>query len=138
MITKKVGESLENSQHLICEAGTGTGKSLGYLTPAARWAVVNKKTVIVCTHTIPLMNQIVNVELPRVVNILKMEKLSLKFQHVKEKDHYICNTKLEALWQEKLRSNDSKAKLVREISKMVKQERVGDRAALGFDVEDNV
>ncbi|MNC23834.1 hypothetical protein D3C75_718700 [compost metagenome] len=84
------------------------------------------------------MNQIVNVELPRVVNILKMEKLSLKFQHVKEKDHYICNTKLEALWQEKLRSNDSEAKLVREISKMVKQERVGDRAALGFDVEDNV
>ncbi|AWV34614.1 adenosine deaminase family protein [Paenibacillus odorifer] len=68
MITKKVGESLENSQHLICEAGTGTGKSLGYLTPAARWAVVNKKTVIVCTHKIPLMNQIVNVELPRVVN----------------------------------------------------------------------
>ncbi|MEK4297427.1 ATP-dependent DNA helicase [Paenibacillus sp. FSL R5-0914] len=138
MITKKVGESLENSQHLICEAGTGTGKSLGYLTPAARWAVVNKKTVIVCTHTIPLMNQIVNVELPRVVNILKMEKLSLKFQHVKGKDHYICNTKLETLWQEKLRSNDSEAKLVRQISKMVKQERVGDRAALGFDVEDNV
>ncbi|PQP80279.1 hypothetical protein C0Q44_28105 [Paenibacillus sp. PCH8] len=64
MISTKVGHALEKSEHLLCEAGTGTGKSLGYLTPAARWAIQNKKTVIVCTHTIPLMTQIVNVELP--------------------------------------------------------------------------
>ncbi|MDH6674988.1 ATP-dependent DNA helicase DinG [Paenibacillus sp. LBL] len=136
LISTKVGYAFEKGEHLICEAGTGTGKSLGYLTPAARWAVEHKKTVIVCTHTIPLMTQIVNVELPRVAQILKMEKLNLKYQLVKGKDHYICSSKLERLWQEKLRSNDQESKIVQRIFKKVNQERVSDRTGLGFDVED--
>lgn len=138
LISTKVGYAFEQNRHLLCEAGTGTGKSLGYLTPAARWAVENKKTVVVCTHTIPLMTQIVNVELPRVAQILKMENLNLKYQLVKGKDHYICNSKLEKLWQEKLRSFDQESKLVQRIFKKVNQDRVGDRTALGFDVDDNL
>jgi len=138
LISTKVGYSFEESRHLICEAGTGTGKSLGYLIPAARWAVENKKTVIVCTHTIPLMTQIVNIELPRVERILKMEKLNLKYQIVKGKDHYICNSKLEKLWQEKLRSNDPEFKIIQKIFKKVNQDHIGERTALGFDIEDSI
>lgn len=136
LISTKVGMALEAEKHLMCEAGTGTGKSLGYLIPAAQWAVKNKKTVVVCTHTIPLMTQIVNVELPRVQQVLKMEKLNLKYQLVKGKSHYVCNTKLEALWQELLRSNTSDAKLVQRIFTKVSKEGVADRTSLGFDVED--
>ncbi|ULO04776.1 ATP-dependent DNA helicase [Paenibacillus sp. 19GGS1-52] len=138
LISSNVGTALEGNEHLICEAGTGTGKSLGYLVPAARWAVVNKKTVIVCTHTIPLMTQIVNMELPRVASILMMEKLHLKYQLVKGKDHYICHQKLADLWQEKLQSNDEEAKVIRKIFTLVNNERIGDRSALGFDVDDSL
>jgi ATP-dependent DNA helicase DinG len=138
LISTKVGYSFEENRHLICEAGTGTGKSLAYLIPAARWAVANKKTVVICTHTLPLMTQIFNMELPRVEQILKMEKLNLKYQLVKGKDHYICSSKIEKLWQEKLRSNDVESKIVQRIFKKVNQERIGDRTALGFDVEDSL
>ncbi|GKS12873.1 putative ATP-dependent helicase [Paenibacillus chitinolyticus] len=138
LITTKVGYAFERGEHLLCEAGTGTGKSLGYLAPAARWAVENKKTVIVCTHTIPLMNQIVNVELPRVEQILKFEDLKLRYQLVKGKDHYICLTKLERLWQEKLLDSDPESKLIQKIYKKVNKDRIGDRTALGFDVDDTL
>ncbi|MFD2614625.1 ATP-dependent DNA helicase [Paenibacillus gansuensis] len=136
LISTKVGLSLDAEKHLMCEAGTGTGKSLGYLTPAAYWAVKNNKTVVVCTHTIPLMTQIVNVELPRVQQILKMEKLNLKYQLVKGKSHYVCYTKLETLWQEMLRSSSRDSKVVQRIFSKVAKEGVGDRTALGFEVED--
>ncbi|MFX3637342.1 MAG: ATP-dependent DNA helicase [Candidatus Pristimantibacillus sp.] len=138
LISTKVGYCLENNQHLLCEAGTGTGKSLGYLIPAARWAVANKKTVIICTHTIPLMTQIVNEELPRVEKILKMENLVLKYQLVKGKDHYICHSKLENLWQEKLSSYDEEFKTIQKIYKKASHERIGDRTGLGFDVDDKL
>lgn len=137
-ISTKVGIALEEGRHLLCEAGTGTGKSLGYLIPTAKWAVSEKKTVIVCTHTIPLMTQIVNVELPRVQQILKMEKMNLRFQLVKGKSHYICNKKLENLWQEMLRSASEEAKIVQKIYHKVNREMVNDRTGLGFDIEDSL
>jgi len=137
-ISTKVGLALEEGRHLLCEAGTGTGKSLGYLIPAAKWAVSNNKTVIVCTHTIPLMTQIVNVELPRVQQILKMEKLNLRYQLVKGKSHYICRKKLEDLWQEMLRSASEEAKLVQRIYNKVNREMINDRTGLGFDIEDRL
>lgn len=136
LISTKVGMALESEKHLMCEAGTGTGKSLGYLIPAAQWAVKNKKTVVVCTHTIPLMTQIVNVELPRVQQILKMEKQNLKYQLVKGKSHYVCSAKLEGLWQEMLRSNSMDSKVIQRIFSKVNKEGIGDRTALGFEVED--
>ncbi len=138
LISTKVGMALESGRHLMCEAGTGTGKSLGYLIPAARWAVQNKKTVVVCTHTIPLMTQIVNVELPRVADILKMEKMHLKYQLVKGKSHYVCYTKLEKLWQDTLRSGNMETKVVQRIFKKVNQDRVMDRTGLGFEVDDSL
>ncbi|CAM4041599.1 ATP-dependent DNA helicase [Paenibacillus alkaliterrae] len=138
LISTKVGNALLQGRHLLAEAGTGTGKSLGYLIPAAQWAVANNKTVVICTHTIPLMTQIVNEELPRVEQILKMEKKNLRYQLVKGKSHYVCNTKLEALWQETLRGANEESKIVQRIFKKVNQERIGDRTGLGFDVEDSL
>ncbi|QHW35566.1 ATP-dependent DNA helicase (plasmid) [Paenibacillus rhizovicinus] len=136
LIASKVGQALEEGRHLMAEAGTGTGKSLGYLIPAAQWAVANKKTVVVCTHTIPLMTQIVNIELPRVQQILKMENHNLKYQLVKGKAHYACYKKLEGLWQESLRSNSQESKMIQRIFTKVSKEKIADRAAFGFDIDD--
>lgn len=50
----------------ILEAGTGTGKSLAYLLPAARWALENGQRTVISTNTINLQEQLVRKDLPLV------------------------------------------------------------------------
>ena len=54
----------------LVEAGTGTGKSVAYLLPAARWAIRNKERTIVSTNTINLQEQLVAKDLPLVRALL--------------------------------------------------------------------
>ena len=54
----------------LVEAGTGTGKSVAYLLPAARWAIRNKERTIVSTNTINLQEQLVAKDLPLVRELL--------------------------------------------------------------------
>ncbi len=54
----------------LVEAGTGTGKSLAYLLPAARWAVRNGERTVVSTNTINLQEQLVAKDLEIVSGIL--------------------------------------------------------------------
>lgn len=57
-----MGESVESAfekgQHLVVEAGTGVGKSLAYLIPAALFALENETTVVISTETKSLQDQI--------------------------------------------------------------------------------
>ncbi|MDD5304052.1 MAG: DEAD/DEAH box helicase, partial [Elusimicrobia bacterium] len=59
-----VWQSLERGGDLVVEAGTGVGKSLAYLLPAALWAATRDRRVIVSTHTRALQEQLLNHELP--------------------------------------------------------------------------
>lgn len=54
----------------LVEAGTGTGKSVAYLLPAARWAIRNKERTVVSTNTINLQEQLVARDLPLVRELL--------------------------------------------------------------------
>ena len=54
----------------ITEAGTGTGKSLAYLLPAAAWAVQNGERTVISTATINLQEQLVGKDLPLVARLL--------------------------------------------------------------------
>jgi ATP-dependent DNA helicase DinG len=65
-----VAETIEAGTHLLVQAGTGTGKSLGYLVPAARHAVLTDERVIVSTATLALQRQIVTRDLPLVADAL--------------------------------------------------------------------
>jgi ATP-dependent DNA helicase DinG len=53
----------------IVEAGTGTGKSLAYLLPAAQWARENKERTVISTNTINLQEQLVRKDLPLVTSL---------------------------------------------------------------------
>ena len=57
----------EDDQHLLVQAGTGTGKSLAYLVPA----LARRKPVVVATATLALQAQIVGRDLPRTVEALE-------------------------------------------------------------------
>lgn len=64
----EVAESFETGRHLLVQAGTGTGKSLGYLVPAVRHAVGAGERVVVSTATLALQRQVVTRDLPLVVD----------------------------------------------------------------------
>ena len=66
-----VTEAMEQSTHLAVQAGTGTGKSLAYLVPAARHATQTNVPVIVSTATIALQRQLVERDLPRLSDALE-------------------------------------------------------------------
>jgi len=55
---------------LVVEAGTGTGKSLAYLLPAAAWALKNGERTVVSTNTINLQEQLVAQDLPLLRRLL--------------------------------------------------------------------
>ncbi len=57
----------------VVEAGTGTGKSLAYLVPAARWALQNGERTVVSTNTINLQEQLAGKDLPFVRDLLGQE-----------------------------------------------------------------
>jgi len=58
---------------LYAEAGTGTGKSLAYLLPAAAFSVKNRKKTVISTYTIDLQEQLVTQDLPCVARILPFD-----------------------------------------------------------------
>ncbi|MBT6716402.1 MAG: ATP-dependent DNA helicase [Nitrospina sp.] len=75
-MAKAVETAFSEAQHLIVEAGTGTGKSLAYLIPAILWAVENNKKVVISTYTKTLQQQILNHDIPFI-----REKLGIPFRY---------------------------------------------------------
>jgi DNA polymerase-3 subunit epsilon/ATP-dependent DNA helicase DinG len=61
---RKVADTLNTGGQLLVEAGTGTGKSLGYLLPAALHAVEQGDRVVVSTATIALQDQLLKKDVP--------------------------------------------------------------------------
>jgi predicted DnaQ family exonuclease/DinG family helicase len=90
----EVTNAFNTQSILIAEAGTGTGKSLAYLIPAAAWAMKNKTRVIVATRTKNLQDQLVSKELPLLATILGTD-----FRHtvLKGRSNYVCLNRWEQL-----------------------------------------
>ncbi|MEO7458164.1 MAG: helicase C-terminal domain-containing protein [Gemmatimonadaceae bacterium] len=77
----------------LLEAGTGVGKSLGYLVPALRWAAANGERTIVSTNTINLQEQLVGKDLPFLAKALSDQKV--RFVLLKGWRNYLCKLRLE-------------------------------------------
>ena len=77
----------------LLEAGTGVGKSLGYLVPALRWASRNKERTIVSTNTINLQEQLVGKDLPFLKEAL--DDQPVRFALLKGWHNYLCLARLE-------------------------------------------
>lgn len=63
-----VDRAIETGEHLLVQAGTGTGKSLAYLVPALVRASDSTEPVVVATATLALQSQLVDRDLPAVVD----------------------------------------------------------------------
>ena len=77
----------------LLEAGTGVGKSLGYLVPALRWAAANRERTVVSTNTINLQEQLVGKDLPFLSRALGDQPV--RFALLKGWRNYLCLVRLD-------------------------------------------
>lgn len=63
-MSEAVEKAFQTTENLLVEAGTGVGKSLAYLLPAAVFSLENGVPVIISTETIALQNQLIAKDIP--------------------------------------------------------------------------
>jgi ATP-dependent DNA helicase DinG len=94
-MAEAVAQAFATGEHLAVQAGTGTGKSLAYLVPAIARAVTDDAPVVVSTATIALQRQLVDRDLPRLVEAVA-GALPRKptFALLKGRRNYLCLNKI--------------------------------------------
>ena len=138
-----VANSIRTRSHLVVQAGTGTGKSLGYLVPA----LVTGSKVVVSTATKALQDQLAGKDLPFLKQHLDVE---FEFALLKGRSNYFCLQKAEELHQSGAQlgldgvadddgwasSTKKREAILDEVTKLVEwaaTTRSGDRAELDFE-----
>lgn len=125
-MARSVARALHEGGVAVLEAGTGTGKSLAYLAPAALWAIANDSKVVVSTWTRTLQGQLVTDDLPTIARVF-----DIRYAILKGRNNYLCRRKLEVAAGE----GDGR---IEPIVAWAASTPDGDVASMGFDVEDEV
>ena len=95
-MARQVAQAIDSGDHLLVQAGTGTGKSLAYLIPLIAHSLVSDKPTLVSTATLALQTQIVGRDLPRLLKtITPALERPVKVALVKGRSNYVCRHKLE-------------------------------------------
>lgn len=86
-MAEAVAEAIDDNTHLLVQAGTGTGKSLGYLVPA----LAHGERTVIATATLALQRQLVERDLPRTVEALHpLLRRRAEFAMLKGRSNYLC------------------------------------------------
>jgi DNA polymerase-3 subunit epsilon/ATP-dependent DNA helicase DinG len=93
---RAVAQALNERQHLMVEAGTGTGKSIAYLLPAISFAQQNGEPVVVSTNTINLQDQLILKDVPDLQKLLPFEFRAVV---LKGRSNYLCQRRLAGVRQ---------------------------------------
>lgn len=94
-MVRRVVEAIETGDHLLIQAGTGTGKSLAYLIPLIVNALTSEKPAVVATATLALQAQIVGRDVPRLLAALEpVLPRHIEVALVKGRSNYVCKQKL--------------------------------------------
>jgi len=86
LMAEAVADALEREQHLLVQAGTGTGKSLAYLVPS----LLHPERVVVATATLALQHQLVERDIPRLVKAVERPGLDTSYAVLKGRSNYAC------------------------------------------------
>ncbi len=91
-MTTAIEECVTSGEHLLVQAGTGTGKSLAYLAPA----LTVDGPVVVSTATLALQSQLVDHDLPRLADAVEpLLGRRPTFAVLKGRHHYLCLARLD-------------------------------------------
>ena len=133
-MAEAVAGAVERVRHLVVQAGTGTGKSLGYLVPA----VLSGQRTVVATATKNLQDQLVGRDLPFLSGALARP---FTFAALKGRSNYLCLQRAkevlaaaeqDALALEGLDDDDTQAEVLR-LVKWGTTGTDGDRSGLDFE-----
>ncbi|HEX5141930.1 MAG TPA: helicase C-terminal domain-containing protein, partial [Dehalococcoidia bacterium] len=127
-----VNQALTDGRHLIVEAGTGTGKSLAYLLPAALHALRRGERILVSTDTIGLQEQLIEKDLPVVQSLLAgVESEPLRVASLKGRRNYLCLQRWTAARHGAAATRED-ARLHARLLVWLRQTQTGDRAELNL------
>lgn len=105
-----VFSAMQDGTHLLVEAGTGTGKSLGYLLPGIIWAKQNGQPLVVSTNTIQLQEQLFQKEIAVLQQSLPF---SFTASTLKGRGNYLCLRKFEQALEERVEGSSQEIRLVK-------------------------
>jgi ATP-dependent DNA helicase DinG len=128
-MAEAVHRALEDQNHVIIEAGTGTGKTLAYLLPALLYG----KRILVSTGTKTLQDQIFYKDIPLLETVLDRP---IRAAYLKGRNNYLCRLKLETLHAEGL-FTPRELRNFQSILDWSQETETGDRAELGSIGDDS-
>ncbi len=124
-LASAVERALASGEHLVAEAGTGTGKSLAYLLPALE----SGRRVVVATATKALQEQLLSNDVPAAARALGRE---VRVAVLKGRQNYVCRRQLQSFGPMLLRdSRDEEA--WESLQPWLAETETGDRAELPFE-----
>ncbi len=139
-MVRRVAEALEFGDRLIVQAGTGTGKTLGYLVPV----IASGLTTIVATYTKALQDQLADVDLPLLERTLNGKLLADPFTWavLKGRNNYLCRQRLHEIETrgEELELEESSRGVRNEVRKLVQwstKTETGEVSEVPFPVSDS-
>ena len=136
-MAEAVARAISGGGQWLMEAGTGVGKSLAYLIPAALHAIRNGKRVVVSTNTIALQEQLIGKDIPALRGILHeagviAEPEELRVALLKGRPNYLCLQRWIENHPARLAEPDV-ARLAASLSLWLADTQTGDRAELRLD-----
>ncbi len=133
-MARLVADAFNRGEHRLIEAGTGTGKSLAYLVPAALWATANRSRVVVATHTVPLQDQLTGQEIPRLQRLWRVvapEGEELRAAQLKGRRRYLCTRRLYA-WYHGRRLSEEELRFLAKVLVWLPHTHTGDVSELAL------
>ncbi|MDA8434688.1 MAG: ATP-dependent DNA helicase [Actinomycetales bacterium] len=147
-MAEAVAATFGGAGHLLVQAGTGTGKSLAYLVPAALHATNPDRRVVVATATLALQHQLVSRDLPRLVDSLEpVLKRRPTYAVLKGRHNYVCLDRLNRGAGDREDSDDDAlfaapttvlGRQAKNLREWVDETETGDRDDLPFPVDGRV
>jgi ATP-dependent DNA helicase DinG len=143
-LVRAVDNALALGDHLLAEAGTGTGKSIGYSVPAILDAVEYDRQVIIVTSGIALSEQLIFKDLPMLQEVLPVE---FTFGLLKGKGNFLCHEKAYDVTAKRLTGGREYHELTADLHDLDAVEflldwryktKTGDRTDLDFDPSEKV
>ncbi len=130
-LAEAVADALEAGEHLLAEAGTGTGKSLAYLIPA----IESGRRVVIATATKALQQQLVDKDLPAASAAVGRD---VDCVLLKGRENYLCRRSVDGLTllggaAGGLFRTESDAVAYDELRDWIETTETGDRVELPFE-----
>ena len=117
-MVRHVADAIHTGSTLVVQAGTGTGKTLGYLVPI----LAAGQTAVIATYTKALQDQLASVDLPLLeAACADTPGLSFSWAMLKGRNNYLCRQRVSEIetGHDQLQLNDVPRDVVREVSDLI-------------------